>query len=339
MNGKFIAAFLAFASFYTFGLAQGYAGLGVNADGYSDADPNYIIEFPKDAGAHKDFRVEWWYLTANLEAEDGRKFGIQWTLFRNSVTQEPGDGWQSNQIWMAHAAVTTKDDHVFAEKFARGGVGQAGVQSDPFSAWIDNWEFRLHDNELRLNAGAVEFSIELRLNDQIGPVLQGDNGYSVKSAGGQASHYYSQPYLTANGQVELRGERWRVSGIAWLDREWSSQLLSSDQSGWDWVGLSFADGGRLMAARVRGENDFRFGSLIGADGTMLKLDGSEIRFTPLENTTPPTRWALSVGELDLEIDALNNDAWTGNAFQYWEGPVDVTGDQEGVGYLEMTGYR
>jgi len=63
-------------------------------------------------------------------------------------------------------------------------------------------------------------------------VLQGDRGYSVKSAEGQASYYYSQPFYEASGSLEIGGTTVRVDGKAWLDREWSSQPLAEDQTGW-----------------------------------------------------------------------------------------------------------
>ena len=43
---------------------------------------------------------------------------------------------------MGHAAVTRADPHRFSEIFARGGVGQAGVDAKPFQAWIDAWQMR-----------------------------------------------------------------------------------------------------------------------------------------------------------------------------------------------------
>ena len=43
---------------------------------------------------------------------------------------------------MGHAAVTRADTHRFAQVFARGGIGQAGVDAKPFHAWIDDWEMR-----------------------------------------------------------------------------------------------------------------------------------------------------------------------------------------------------
>src|SRR3954470_19879172 len=113
--------------------AQGFAELGTDAAGFSPMLPGKSFAFPADHGPHPDFRIEWWYVTANITDRSGAASGIQWTLFRQSTRPGPQDpGWASQQFWMGHAALTRADGHRFAEKFARGGVGQAGVEAKPF---------------------------------------------------------------------------------------------------------------------------------------------------------------------------------------------------------------
>ena len=54
--------------------AQGFAGLGASPEGFADPVRGAPFAFPEDHGAHPDFRIEWWYVTANLTAEDGTSF-------------------------------------------------------------------------------------------------------------------------------------------------------------------------------------------------------------------------------------------------------------------------
>ena len=94
-------------------MAQGYGGLGTKAEGFSVPQRGTSFAFPKDHGAHPDFRIEWWYVTANLTGEDGRDYGVQWTLFRSAVrpsseTSPSASIWTGDQLWMAHAAVTDR---------------------------------------------------------------------------------------------------------------------------------------------------------------------------------------------------------------------------------------
>ncbi|MEM6391039.1 MAG: lipocalin-like domain-containing protein, partial [Pseudomonadota bacterium] len=233
-------------------LAQGFAGLGTDAEGFSVPQPDPVFDFPADHGPHPDYRIEWWYLTANLTGEDGTEYGLQWTLFRSALAPEERDGWDSPQIWFAHAAVTTPERHFATERFARGGTGQAGVISDPFHAWIDEWEMRGPDfDTLSLTAQGSDFGYDMTLAAQGPLIFQGDRGFSVKSAEGQASYYYSQPFYTIDGTLRLPEGPVEITGTAWLDREWSSQPLSENQSGWDWFSLSFDSGEKMMGFQLR----------------------------------------------------------------------------------------
>ncbi len=331
--------------------AQGFAGLGAEGEGYPVVRPGTAITFPEDHGAHPDHRIEWWYVTANLTDETGAPLGVQWTLFRQaSVPNDTGKGWASRQYWMGHTAVTTADTHRHAERLARGGTGQAGVVAAPFSAWIDEWSFASTGagfTPLRLASGGADFAYDLMLATDAPMVLQGEGGYSRKSDRGQASYYVSQPFFTVSGTVTLDGEDRAVTGRAWMDREWSSQPLAPDQTGWDWFSLHLESGAKLMLFRLRSESraPYLAGNWIAPDGTSEALARDAITMEPLEtaavaNRTLPVKWRLAVAGrgLDVTVEALNRESWNGTSFPYWEGPITVTGSEGGAGYLEMTGY-
>ena len=157
--------------------SQGYAGLGTEAEGFALPDPAYRFAFPDDHGAHPAFRIEWWYVTANLTGADGRDYGLQWTLFRSALAPEATDGWSSPQIWMGHAGLTTPDAHFAAERFARDGVGQAGVTPEPFAAWIDEWRMAGPTlSDVTLTAQGEDFGYDMRLVADRPFVPQGDRG-------------------------------------------------------------------------------------------------------------------------------------------------------------------
>jgi predicted secreted hydrolase len=334
-------------------MAQGFAGLGTTSEGFAQPKRGTELQFPGDHGAHPDFRVEWWYLTANLKGPEGEDLGIQWTLFRSALKPAFREGWGSNQVWMGHAAVTTASQHLFVERLGRGGIGQAGVTSAPFAAWIDNWEMKsvnssdINLSKLAIRAAGSEFSYDLSLTASSPLVLHGDHGYSVKSLRGQASYYYSQPSFQVEGVVRLPSGDLRVTGQAWLDHEWSSQPLDADQSGWDWFSLHFDSGEKLMAFRLRdGGAGFSSATWIDADGNAQPLASQQISLTPLESESVgglelPVRWRIEIPskQLDVVTTALNAQSWMGTQISYWEGPVRVEGSTAGRGYLEMTGYR
>ena len=329
--------------------AQGFADLGRSSEGFAQPVRGVALSFPADHGPHPDYRIEWWYLTATLTGEDGQDYGAQWTLFRSALQPAEADGWQSPQLWMGHAALTTSEAHYFAERRARGGIGQAGVNAQPFEAWIDDWIMQGRDDlsTLSVNASGAEFGYTLDMTATKSLVLHGDQGYSVKSDSGQASYYYAQPSYQVSGTLQLPDGPVRVTGNGWLDREWSSQPLAADQTGWDWFSLAMDDGSRLMGFLLRdGGDGYSSATWIAPDGNVQVFDEGAFVATPLataqvEAREIPVRWRveLAAKNIDVEVSALNTQSWMGTSFAYWEGPISFTGSHQGRGYLEMTGYE
>jgi predicted secreted hydrolase len=305
--------------------AEGYAGLADEAEGFEPVVPGRPLVFPRDHGAHPGFRIEWWYLTANLTGDDGARYGAQWTLFR--IALQPGAegaGWADHNVYMGHAAATSASDHFFASTMARGGVGQAGVCAAPFEAFIDDWSFVCEsDQHWRIEAKAADFAYRLDLRAEGPLLLHGDKGFSRKSDQGQASYYYSQPFFRVlDGLLTIRGRDVKVTGRAWMDHEWASQPMSSDQKGWDWFALhidhaafernrsnadavidsknlerassekpvptfshrALASGAKLMLFRYRGATSHYAGTWIDPDGATRALSGDDIALSPLEET-------------------------------------------------------
>ncbi|PTY37207.1 hydrolase [Saccharospirillum sp. MSK14-1] len=344
-------------------VADDYQLLRADPSGYPRAVPNPAIEFPTDHLPHPDFRIEWWYLTANLTDADGESWGLQWTLFRQAMTPnaDPG-GWASKQVWMAHAALSTPTGHRYAERFARGGIGQAGValnDTGDFNAWLDDWQWTgtagsLFPGTLDLAFDAI--NLDITLNSTTPWVLQGEAGYHQKSDLGQASHYYSQPHIQIDGELTVDGETFTVSGPGWLDREWSSQPLAPNQPGWDWFSLHLNDGSALMVYQLRNDNGEPWinGTWVDADGRSQSLERGAIEltaesFTTLtlptgEQKTLPLDWTLRLPDRNhsWRITALRPDSWLSTLFPYWEGPVVAQSQNPatpgGMGYLELTGY-
>ncbi|WP_416399127.1 lipocalin-like domain-containing protein [Allohahella sp. A8] len=331
-------------------------------------EPGRSFQFPQDHAAHPGYRIEWWYLTANLKDKQHRDWGLQWTLFRTSLGDESAVlSWESPVIWMAHAALSPPLDvsalpgHQFEQRFARGGIGQAGVSSPAdiaalgFEAWLDDWLFKsdqsmaLFPASLHFTVGETQLKFQLRATGPI--VLQGQSGYSRKSADGQASYYYSHPNLAIQGEVAVKNAVFELEGLAWLDREWSSAFLAPDQAGWDWFALHLEDGRKLMVYRLRNTQgkDHLSGSLVESTGEVQQLDGHDIQLTALRTTTLsngivlPLHWRLELPgkQLGWTVSTENPEQFMETAVPYWEGRVDAKPLSEGpggIGYMELTGY-
>jgi predicted secreted hydrolase len=323
-------------------------------EGFARADEPRSFSFPLDHGPHPGYRSEWWYLTLVLSDPSGVDIGVQFTLFRQALApQAPGleNRWQSPQVYLAHFAVTDGESgHRSAERFARGHPALAGVESEPFALWLENWRMEEVDGRWRLTAAMDGASVALDLAMPVPIVLQGERGLSRKGPD-QASYYYSMPRIPASGQVIQNGVVRQVEGLGWLDREWSTSVLSGGQKGWDWFALQFDDGRCLMVFQLRREDGTRDpydqGLLIGADGSTRHLGARDFQLLPLEvwrdgeGTEWPVSWRVQVDEEIWRVTAVVDDQRMDTSVTYWEGLVlahDASGERVGRGYLELTGY-
>lgn len=338
---------------------------GENAQGYARALEPRNFSFPADHGPHPEFRTEWWYYTGNVETAEGRRFGFQLTFFRSALAPEmPAreSQWATRQAWLAHFAVSDVDRKRFRsfERWGRGAAGLAGVQTEPFRVWIKDWSAQAAGGPvfpMRLQASAEDVSLDLVLQQGKPPVLQGERGLSRKSAEpGNASYYYSLTRMPAAGTVRLAGESFAVTGLTWMDREWSTSSLGADQVGWDWFALQLSDGAEVMLYQLRradGSADpASSGTFVAPDGSSRALSSKEFSLTglsewrsPRSGATYPARWRVRVpaADLDLEIRPLLADQELDVSFRYWEGAVAIAGTRDGRpvqgrGYVELTGY-
>ncbi|WP_150912043.1 lipocalin-like domain-containing protein [Marinobacter halotolerans] len=338
----------------------GFAGLTGVADSRDEVPflqpgPGDQLGFPEDFGPHPQHRIEWWYLTANLETAGGDPLGLQWTQFRQAIKPRPADAkppdaenWPLEAAWMAHAAVSFDGRHYFAEKLARGDVGHAGARADPLAVWLDDWQLAesSEDGLWRLQVEADSWSYDLSLQISGNPVAHGDQGFSAKSATGEGSMYFSLVDIRIAGTVTVGGKAVDVSGRGWFDREWSSQLLKTGQQGWDWFALHLEDGHKLMAFRLReDERNFLSGSWIAPDGSVTSLEPDQIELTgrdwrTSENGRVPGQFRLQIPDhgVDVSVSAPPGQYWNDGLYPYWESPVTVEGSHAGVGYMELTGY-
>lgn len=336
---------------------------GAPAEGFARAEKPRRFSFPEDHGPHQGFRNEWWYFTGNLQTKEGRRFGYQLTFFSTALTPVAvprGSAWGTNQVFMAHFALTDVEgkEFRFAERFSRAALGLAGAGGRPLTVRLEGWTARETSERpwgVKLTASEPEMAIELDLKSVKHEILNGEGGLSRKSAApGNASYYYSIPRLATSGSIRAGKEKYRVTGLSWLDREWSTSALDRDQVGWDWFALQLADGRDLMFYRLRrrdGSSDpFSGGTLVAADGSTRNLRREDVQLevvgwwsSPKSGTRYPARWRLRVPSerIVLEVTPRLADQELITGFRYWEGAVAVrglAGSPDGSGYLEMTGY-
>ena len=169
------------------------------------------VQFPRDHGAHPEFKTEWWYYVGHLKAASGESFGYQLTFFRVALRKpdpQARSAWSLHTVYFAHLALTDSARRTFAfrEKAGRGALGLSGAAAGAMKVWIDDWQAELQGEEFHLVAKDDGLGLDLVLKPLKPPALHGQGGYSRKSEQSDAaSYYYSLPRLDTRGTVFVDG--------------------------------------------------------------------------------------------------------------------------------------
>ena len=351
------------------------------AQDYKIAQPGYSYQFPRDYFNHENYQTEWWYYTGNVKSADGHRFGYELTFFRQGVSRaDDSRPWFVHDVWMAHLALSDINGQHFykEERLNRSGPandgpgttarGIAGVNAQTGLVWNGNWQAHIADQEENLHGITSNFELALKLTPVKQPTIQGQNGASQKAEGlGHASQYFSLTRLKTTGSIDLAGKSYQVEGTSWIDHEFFTSSMASNETGWDWLSIQLEDNSELMLYRLRhtdGSIDpYSSGSYVDANGKTQFLSSNDFKMTPSgqgSTASPPTTWTspatkatypvqwhVSIPRLKLELEIstpLQTQELTGGfGPSYWEGAIDIAGTRNqvplrGVGYLEMTGY-
>jgi predicted secreted hydrolase len=327
------------------------------------------LDFPRDHGAHPGRRIEWWYATGWLAPRGAQSLvGFQITFFRSrtGLAADNPSRFAARQLLFAHAALTdvTGRRHVHADRLARwSGAEDAALRARAstrdMDLHLDGWRFVRQpaaDGSYEVAASDAGLGLDLRLVPTQPLLLQGDAGWSQKGPQeAQASHYVSHPQLAASGRVEIDGKALEGVGRAWLDHEWSDEVLHPQAVGWDWIGINLDDGGALTVFRLRradGSALWAGGSFRPAGGAVRPFQPGEVRLdpgrrwrSPASNGDYPVEWTVATpaGRFGVRalLDGQELDGRASTGTVYWEGLselLDGQGGRVGLGYLEMTGY-
>jgi predicted secreted hydrolase len=341
-------------------------GIAASED-FTAAQPGRVFQFPRDHGAHPDFKTEWWYYSGHLKDAGGETFGYQLTFFRRALAKpnlEAKSAWAAHTIYFAHLALTDVQGQKFRfrEKAQRGALGLAGAETDRLKVWVGDWRAEIEGEAHRLQAAADDLALDLTLTPLKPPVLHGDRGYSRKAARAEvASHYYSISLLAGRGQLTLDGRTLEVEGTSWLDREFFTGPMAADyQAGWDWFALQLDDATEIMLYLTRlkdgGLDPASSGTFIDPQGRARHLNLSDFTVkaedtwtSPHSQAAYPARWEITIPTLNCRLSLAptlaDQELRTGGSadLTYWEGQVRLTGEKAGKpiagqGYVELTGY-
>jgi len=336
------------------------------AKAFKQALPGYNFSFPHDHASHDDFKTEWWYFTGHLKTDAGANYGYELTFFRSGMDSSPTTStsrWDLQNVYMAHLALTDPQGHkfYFREKLNRNSPGVAGARQDTCYVYNELWSLEELGDKFVLRADVPEFGIHLLLSSKKKPTINGANGVSQKaSCVGCASHYYSMTRLETTGTLFLDKKPVPVTGLSWMDHEFGSNQLTSEQVGWDWFSVQLDNGYELMLYSMR-RNDGTIdknssGTLVAPDGASLHLtvDDFSIKSSSQWKSAKsggnyPMDWQVTIPSINMNLKILptmkEQELVTAGStgVVYWEGDSTVSGivdDKKvaGQAYVEMTGY-
>ena len=344
-------------------LLAGGAGAG---EGFEMPRPGRVWSFPRDHGAHPEYKTEWWYYAGHLQAASGEFFGYQLTFFRVALRKpdpQARSAWSLHTVYFAHLAVTGAAGRAFyfKEKSGRGALGLSGAAEGTMKVWIDAWRAEIKGEEFHLQAQDGGLGLDLVLKPLKPPALHGQGGYSRKSAESDAaSYYYSLPRLATQGHLFVDGRQLPVTGESWMDHEFFTSAMTPNLAGWDWFSLQLEDGWEVMLYLLRQKDGAvdpaSSGSLIEPSGRVRHLNRADFTVKPTGAwTSPHTRtqypagWEITIpgGGYRLRLTPTIPDQEIRSPapakVTYWEGQVKIEGVKngapvKGLGYAELTGY-
>jgi predicted secreted hydrolase len=357
-------------------LALGLGPMPAQADaGDEPVRRGRALRFARDHGAHLGAAIEWWYITGELREPGEVRHGFQITFFRSrtGLADALDSRFAARHLLFAHAALSdlAAKTHRHAQRIARWSgdprslLARAAVHDTDLR--LGGWTLQRHDDggaslyrtqfgSAAGGSGPQDFELQLELRATQPLLLQGEAGFSRKGPDeAQASHYLSEPQLAVQGSLRRSGRSLPVHGRAWLDHEWSDQLMHPEAVGWDWIGMNLDDGAALTAFRLRradGSSLWAGGSFRSAAGVLQVFDAGDVHFrpgriwaSPASGARYPRQWTVDtpVGRFEVRalLDAQELDSRGSTGTVYWEGLSELYDAQQrrvGSGYLEMTGY-
>ncbi|SJL83215.1 lipocalin-like domain-containing protein [Vibrio palustris] len=334
---------------------RGYSFTTSSDQDYPPISKRQDVTLPDGLRFHNNYQHEWWTLAANVTTEAGHRYGIHWQYIR--LAHDTGE---HPQLYLAQVTVSDRYHHWYAQRIARSGSGQAGLQVSPFDLWIDAWHFS-GDNASplpgQLEVMTNQWGMQLSLTSMSDVVLPGHQGLETwgketpKQPLGESSLVGWQiPKVAIEGRIILpnQAEAIPVSGQAWLGKRWGNHLLGQPQTGRDWIVIHLVSGTTLSITRFREFDQAPQvkGVLTFNSGESVNLTAQDIQMTPTlmgvsgQSHHIPYQWhvVLPNYDMDFTVTAVNRNDWSPLLLPNWAGPINVSGSHAATGFMQLTGY-
>jgi predicted secreted hydrolase len=257
------------------------------------------LSFPRDEGKHPATQwpmtlIEWHAFYAHLSGDDGTRY----LLFTTFVTYDPIEPLLEGKF--PHLISTLIDvnaqktyRHRSMAKLKKYAEGHAEMESQKgdYFRWkgMDKpFQYALH---VAWKDSQVDYCADLDLSAIKPPLAVNGTGY-IKLPKGD-SGYYSQTRLQATGELTINGERKKVSGVQWLDRQWLGASfvpdLASRQYSYEWWALHLDNNEEAILFRIW---DLKSQTVAMSLLEINRSDGTREHVDPFTLTDQPTGWHL-----------------------------------------------
>ncbi len=188
---------------------------------FATVTPRPLV-FPRDHGAHPEYRTEWWYLTGWLDARGQESIGFQVTFFRVRTTSAPGPSrFSPTQLVIAHAAIASpaRGALVHDERAQRVGFGLVEASTTDTDLRLDRWRFvrDAASGEYRATIPAQSFDLSAFRPAHAAAAAAGTRRLLAEGPAGDTGEPLLHPAaarrasVSAHGWLNARGERRRVA--------------------------------------------------------------------------------------------------------------------------------
>ncbi|MCA9071478.1 MAG: hypothetical protein KDA84_21270 [Planctomycetaceae bacterium] len=321
------------------------------------------VDIPRDLLPQIDHEVEWWYYSGHL-FDGERPFGFQVALFRVNLRRFEGMGrlpvrWLfAEQQYFAHVALTDVASRQFAYGLRRSSATERELARDRYQIQVADCSVagngKSHSIVCSVNGSRLNLTLK-----SLKPFVSHQSMDALPPTGGPSKHF-SYTRMQVQGSIQSSHGQKRVTGTAWMDREFGRPVFQQKFGGWDWFAIQMDDGREIMVELFRSpqrkmleESSLTLVDAKGNTRSYSPPDFSAVSTatwaSPSTGIEYPASWSVRVPSLNLELQIEPSlphqelDTRGVSRLIYWEGASRVQGQIEngevsGQAYVELVGY-
>ncbi|MEH2184212.1 lipocalin family protein [Nostoc sp.] len=242
-----------------------------------------FVSTDPDLVAKPGANLDSWFLVGNLESDRGTMYLLVHLLH---VTPPTGDDLLAAMV----SVLNPQTNKYIAEEQDFPGE-KCSFNTEKFEVITPIASASGTTSALNFKGNWSKAGIEVDVTaQQTGPLLPNVGNGLFPCLGG-ITYHYALPTMSVTGTVSISGDRYKVTGDGWLDRQWgvTPRFFGKEIKKWVWFGIILDSGDRISVWEF------------------------------IEEDRPVHSWATVV-RLDGGVDVVACDPMTANASNPWKSP-------------------